>query len=441
MIDLTMKDTIAAPATATGQAGIGIIRLSGRQAEQILQNLFIPRKASYPLDDRKLYLGDLTAHGEMIDECMAVIMRAPHSYTREDVVEFQLHGSPMAMKQTLDACIRLGARPAEAGEFTLRAFLNGRIDLSQAESVMQLIRASSDRAARKALSQLNGGTSTFVSKIQERLTALLAHLEAAIDYPEEVEEQLTEEELAAGCREIADTLSACVNERALRLQESGLTVALCGSPNAGKSTLLNALLQEEKAIVTPVPGTTRDIVSGDIYLDGCLVHISDTAGLHESSDQVESIGMTRAIEAARQADLVFWLMDGNDPEAAPPPPDFPPCKLLYTKGDLTQIASPPQEALLISAGTGEGLEEVKQIIRDRIREIGETPLSSRRHMNLCREAAEALRQAADAFSSGIPLEFGAVYLHSAMDLLFSITGIRADEALLSEIFSQFCVGK
>ncbi len=441
MIDFSMRDTIAAPATATGQAGIGIIRLSGSQAEKILQRLFIPKKASFPLEDRQLTLGSLVDNGEMIDECMAVIMRAPHSYTREDVVEFQMHGSPRTMKQTLDACIRSGARPAEAGEFTLRAFLNGRIDLSQAESVMQLIRASSDRAARKALAQLNGGTSSFVSRIQNRLTDLLAQLEAAIDYPEEVEEQLTGEELAGGCGEIADTLEASVNEQALRLQESGLSVALCGSPNAGKSTLLNALLQEEKAIVTPVPGTTRDIVSGDIYLDGCLVHLSDTAGLHESDDQVETIGISRAMDAARQADLVFWLMDGNDPSAAPPPPGFPECVLLYTKNDLSLRSAPPAGALLISAETGEGLDRVKEIILARIRDIGETPLASRRHMALCREAARSLRQAAEAFSSGIPLEFGAVYLHSAMDQLSGITGTRADEALLSRIFSQFCVGK
>ena len=441
MFDFSMRDTIAAPATAPGQAGIGIIRMSGAKAEAILNAVFTPKKASFPLEDRRLTLGVLSDQGTMIDECMAVIMRAPHSYTREDVVEFQLHGSPRAMKQTLDALIRQGARPAEAGEFTLRAFLNGRIDLSQAESVMQLIRASSDRAARKALSQLNGGTSSFVSKVQDRLTSLLAHLEAAIDYPEEVEEELTEQELAAGCRDIAESLSACVNEQALRLQESGLTVALCGSPNAGKSTLLNALLQEEKAIVTPIPGTTRDIVSGDIYLDGCLVHISDTAGLHESADQVETIGISRAMEAARQADLVFWLMDGNDPAASPPPPGFPPCTLLYTKGDLAQRIDPPAESLVISAETGEGLNQVREIILTRIRDIGETPLASRRHMNLCREAADALRQAADAFSEGIPLEFGAVYLHSAMDLLSGITGTRADEALLSQIFSQFCVGK
>lgn len=441
MFDFAMRDTIAAPATGPGQAGIGIIRLSGSRAEEILRSLFTPKAGSFPLEDRKLTLGSLTDGSTVIDECMAVIMRAPRSYTREDVVEFQLHGSPRAMKQALDACISRGARPAEAGEFTLRAFLNGRIDLSQAESVMQLIRASSDRAARKAVAQMNGGTSSFVSGIQDRLTDLLASLEAAIDYPEEVEEQLTERQLADGCMEIAQILSASVNEQALRLQENGLSVALCGSPNAGKSTLLNALLQEEKAIVTPVPGTTRDIVSGDLFVDGCLVHLADTAGLHESSDQVESIGISRALQAARQADLVFWLMDGNDPSAAPPPEDFPPCRILFTKSDLSQASKPPAGAVLISAETGEGLQQVKEIILSVIREIGETPLASRRHMALCRDAAESLRQAAEAFSSGVPLEFGAVYLHSAMDQLSAITGVRADEELLSRIFSQFCVGK
>ena len=440
-MDLNMKDTIAAPATAPGQAGIGIIRLSGRQAESVMQKLFVPLRASFPLESHRLCLGHLQDEDGVIDECMAVLMLAPNSYTREDVVEFQLHGSPQTMQRTLAAVFRQGVRPAEGGEFTLRAFLNGRVDLSQAESVMQLIRASSDRAARKAMAQLNGGTSAFVSGAQEKLTALLASLEAAIDYPEEVEEQLTAAQLSDGCRELAGTLEKAVNERALRLTEKGLNVALCGSPNAGKSTLLNALLQEEKAIVTSVPGTTRDLVEGDLFQDGFLVHLTDTAGLRDSQDQVEAIGISRALDAARQADLVFWLMDGNDPAASPPPPDFPKCVLLYTKGDLPAKTDPPAGAILISARSGQGLDQVREIMFDAIRSAGETPLSSQRHMSLCREAAQALRQASEAFSAGIPLEFGAVCLHSAADLLAQITGVRADEALLDQIFSQFCVGK
>ena len=441
MTDFTMRDTIAAPATAPGQAGIGIIRLSGDKAEEILRAVFTPRGASFPLESHRLYLGTLSDGEDMIDECMAVLMRAPRSYTRQDVAELQMHGSPRAMKRALDAVLARGARPAEAGEFTLRAFLNGRIDLSQAESVMQLIRANSDRAARKALSQMNGGVSSFVAQMQERLTALLASLEAAIDYPEEVDDAMTGRELAEGCRAIARDLSAAVNERAARLSEKGLEVALCGPPNAGKSTLLNALLREEKAIVTPIPGTTRDIVAGDIYVDGCLVHLYDTAGLHESGDQVEAIGISRALAAARQADLVFWLMDGNDPAAAPPPDDFPPAAVLYTKGDLPGHPVPPEGSVLISAQTGEGLDRVTDLIRAHIRAVGETPLASRRHMALCGQAAEALTRAAEAFEAGIPLEFGAVYLHSAAELLAQITGTRADEALLDQIFSRFCVGK
>lgn len=436
-----MRDTIAAPATAPGQAGIGIIRISGKKAEEALKKLFVPKKGAHPLESHRLCLGSLYADGVMIDECMAVIMRAPNSYTREDVAELQLHGSPQVLRQALNAVLALGIRPAEPGEFTLRAFLNGRIDLSQAESVMQLISASSERSARKALSQLNGGTSAFVRRLSDRLTGLLASLEAAIDFPDEVDEKPAAQELSEGCLEIAAELERAANERALRLQEKGVEVALCGSPNAGKSTLLNALLQEDKAIVTPVPGTTRDIVEGQLTLNGYLVHLYDTAGLHESGDQVEQIGISRALAAARSADLVFWLMDGSDPSAAPPPADFPPVRVLYTKGDLPLSHSLPDGSLLISAETGEGLDEVRRTILAYIEQAGETPLSSRRHLALCRDAAKALRQAGEAFLSGIPLEFGAVHLHEAMDVLARITGARADEALLDQIFSQFCVGK
>ena len=441
LTDLSMRDTIAAPATAPGQAGIGIIRLSGSRAEEILNALFTPLKEERPLKDRYLYLGTLRDGEQVIDRCMAVLMRGPHSYTREDVAELQLHGSPLVMRRALDAVLARGARPAEPGEFTMRAFLNGRIDLSQAESVMQLIRASSDRAAKSALSQLDGGTEAFVTGLSERVTALLARLEAAIDYPEEIDEEVTAAQLAEGCRALHDEMLSAVNERALNIRENGLPVALCGAPNAGKSTLLNALLMEEKAIVTPVPGTTRDIVEGELQLDGYLVRLRDTAGLRQTDDQAETIGVSRALAAAGQADLVLWLMDGTDPSAEPPPPGFPPAVILYTKADLTGAVPVPEGALRISARTGEGMQALKERMLSAIRAAGETPLTARRHMALCREAAASLREAEQAFSGGAPLEFGAVCLHEAAERLAQITGARADEALLDSIFSQFCVGK
>ena len=436
-----MLDTIAAPATAPGQAGIGIIRISGSRAADILSRVFVPRRPVPALESHRLYLGRIVRGVEPIDECMAVLMRAPASYTREDVAELQLHGSPLTMKLALDAVLSCGARPAEPGEFTLRAFLNGRIDLSQAESVMQLIRASSERSAQKALRQLEGGASAFVSPLQSRLTELLARLEAAIDYPEEVEEQLAARELADSCTALARDISAAVNERALRVQEKGLEAALLGAPNAGKSTLLNALLLEDKAIVTPTPGTTRDVVEGELYLDGCLVRLYDTAGLRDAQDQAEQIGISRALAAARQADVVFWLMDGTDPAAPPPPDGLPSPHILVTKADLPQRLIPPCGSIPISAETGLGLSRVRDILKAALSSAGETPLSSRRHMALCKEAASSLQEAAAAFSSGAPLEFGAVCLHEAMDRLSLITGANATETLLDQIFSQFCVGK
>ena len=445
MRDLAMHDTIAALATAPGQAGIAIVRVSGTDAEKALRALFFPYQKNCPFESHKLYLGRVMENGRQIDECMAVLMRAPKSYTREDVAEFQLHGGAWAASATLKALSDLGVRSAEPGEFTLRAFLNGRVDLSEAESVMRLIHSSGERAAQAALRQLNGGASSFIAEAQKTLVEMLSSLEAAIDYPDEVEEQETAQTLAEKARALAKKLLSACDERSARMLEEGMNVVLCGSPNAGKSTLLNALLEEERAIVTDIPGTTRDIVRGAIQLDGMRVNLLDTAGVREGADAVEQIGVDRALNAVKQADLVLLLIDSSAENAADERLNAliaeRPHLILYTKADLTENISVPGDAMSISAKTGEGMDELKKRIAAFATGLGEAPLTERRHMELARSAAQTLLCAADTFENGAPLEFGAVDLHEALDTLAAVTGERVDEKLLDDIFSRFCVGK
>ncbi len=447
MTDLAMRDTIAALATSPGQAGIAIVRISGPDAEKALRALFIPYQKNCPYEDRRLYLGRLMANGQEIDECMAVLMRGPKSYTRQDVAELQLHGGEWAAGAALNALYTQGVRAAEPGEFTLRAYLNGRVDLSGAEAVMRLIGAEGERAARAALRQLNGGASQFITQIQQTLLQMISSLEAAIDYPDEIEESETAADLAAGARALAQTLEKAADERSAHLLSEGLNVALLGRPNAGKSTLLNALLGEERAIVTDVPGTTRDIIRGVIYLNGLKINLLDTAGLRNGGDKVEQIGVERALNAAKNADLALVLADINGGQAQDAQALFSSIQtkdklLVLTKADLGGEETPiPSGALRISAKTGAGLDSLKAQLAAFAAGVGDSPLTMRRHIDLALKARSSLLSAAAAFENGSPLEFGAVDLHEALNALSSITGDRVDEKLLDDIFSRFCVGK
>ncbi len=445
-MDLLMRDTIAACATAPGAAGIAVIRISGPRAEEILNRVFTPRADIGRLEHGRLNLGTLHDGGKAIDECMAVIMRAPKSYTRQDVAEIQLHGSAYSVTACLNALTAAGARPAEPGEFTLRAYLNGRIDLSQAESVMALIQANNERAGQSALRQLNGGASRFIGEAQAELLGILAQVEAAIDYPEEVDDPAEDEVLAGRCRELATRLTDAAQERAARLIRDGLHVALLGPPNAGKSTLLNALLGEDKAIVTDIPGTTRDVLSGTFTLDGYSVTLYDTAGIHETADQIERLGIDRTYRAAAQADAVWWLQDITSPAGG----DIPeavrdsglPLLKIYTKADRLGEGVPlPRDGIAVSAVTGQGLDQLKAELSSMFARLPDTPLTQQRHIQAAREAARSLTEAAEALDAHLSQEFAAVHLHAALETLGGITGEQADERLLDEIFSNFCVGK
>ena len=262
------------------------------------------------MENRRLTFGHVMDGAEVVDEAMAVLMRAPHSYTREDVAEIQCHGSDALVRRIVRLAMDAGARMAEPGEFTYRAFLNGRIDLTQAEAVMRMIRADSDRAMRSAVRQLEGGVSAFVREARTEIVAMTASLAAAIDFPDEVEESETAEAVRARCLTIRERLLARCDARAGRIEDEGLRVVLAGRPNAGKSSLLNALLREERAIVTDIPGTTRDTLTEAVQIDGVRVLLTDTAGLREAGDAVERIGVERAKKALDQADVRLLVLDG-----------------------------------------------------------------------------------------------------------------------------------
>lgn len=448
--------TIAALATPPGQGGLAVIRMSGPDAVDILKKLFVPAGNQTAFVDRMMMYGHIVLDGHPLDECMAVVMRAPRSYTREDVVEIQVHGGEQVVSSVLKAVFHLGAEAAEPGEFTRRAFENGRIDLSQAEAVMQLISATGQQAADAALRQLQGGTLRFVQEAQTELISLMAGVTAAIDYPEEIEEEEAVGAIAPDLIRLANKLLAACDERGAAVLEEGLRVVICGKPNAGKSSLLNALLMEDRAIVTDIPGTTRDTVEGSIQLDGIRIHLKDTAGIRDSEETVERIGVNRAREAIKSADLRLMVLDiGQKPDAE----DEAILRLIegmdnlyiFNKSDLPEHPGfsdwlqgqhiPKDETMTLSAQLGIGLDALRARLRAAAGNPGQNALTLSRHMKLARRAAEALKRAALAMQDGLPLDLCAVDLNEALAHLGEITGDNFSEALLDEVFASFCVGK
>ena len=438
-------DTIAALATAPGEGGIAIVRISGPEAENLLSRLFSPTRA---WESHRMYYGHIVYEGETLDECMAVLFRAPRSYTKEDVAEIQLHGGDWAARSVLNALYRLGARPAEPGEFTRRAFMNGRVDLSRAEAVMALISAEGGRAARAALRQLAGGVSGFIRSAQEELIGLLSGAAAAIDYPEEITLEEAAADLEAGARKLAERLEAACDERGARIAEHGLEAVLCGRPNVGKSSLLNALARQERAIVTDIPGTTRDIIRADVMIQGLRVHFSDTAGLREGADTIERIGVDRARQAIAGADVVLAVFNASEPlteedvQLLEDTKDAPRI-IVLNQCDLTMTLSPAnfENPVVVSAQTGQGLAELEERVAAFGAGAGESALTQQRHMLLAREAAASLRAAADACARGEAVDLAVIDLQDALASLGRVTGEQVDEKMIDEIFSRFCVGK
>lgn len=454
-----MTDTIAAISTPLGEAGIGIVRLSGPEAVAIARQLFRPRRPVNDWQSHHLYLGHiLDSQGQVIDEVLLAIMRAPHSYTREDVVEINCHSGYLVLRRILEEALAQGARLARPGEFTLRAFLSGRLDLTQAEAVLEIIRARTQAGLRVAASHLQGGLRRRVGEVREALLELLARVEAALDFPEEAQE-LEPEAVKAGLAAPVHLLGQlCDTYQEGRLLREGLAVVIAGRPNVGKSSLLNRLLAADRAIVTDIPGTTRDVIEEGLAIQGIPVRLSDTAGLREAAgDQVEELGMAKTRDRLAQADVVLYLVDGSQPLT---PEDRRNLQELagrtglavinkidlpqaLSEGELAEITTFPQ--VKISALTGQGLEDLKQAIVELalaggVSHEGEIVTQARHHRHLA-ACLDYLLKARNLLGPETPWELVAEELRAALHELGEITGEEVGEDLLDRIFAQFCIGK
>jgi tRNA modification GTPase len=439
-----VSDTIVAPATPVGRSALAIVRIDGPASSAILQAL-----AGIAPDERVATFAHLTHDGEPLDECVAIRYVAPRSFTGNDLVELTLHGSPLLVQRVIQAAVAHGARMAQPGEFTERAVLNGKMDLVQAESVADLINARTPLQARLSLSNLEGTLSRTAASIRETLLHVISRLEAALDFSEEGYEFITRE-AAEGQVDSALEATRQLGEtfRRGRATTRGLEAVILGRPNAGKSTLLNRLVGSERAIVTPIPGTTRDIVRETIEIGGLPVTLADTAGLRESMDVVEGIGIDRAKEAASRADVVLYLIDateGSSPEdeiwsAAATPPLL---LQIYTKVDL---APPPPNALGISVKENIGLDELMQRLDTIVREQFAAPESSavlvnERQSQAVAECATALLAARQSLQAGHEEQVVVVDLYRAANALALLTGAITSNDVYTEIFNKFCIGK
>lgn len=454
-----MRDTIAAISTPPGNGGIGIIRISGERASAIAETLFRPA-CNGGLISHRFYYGTVidVQSGEVVDEVMAVIMRAPRSYTREDVLELHCHGGMLVVERILSLTLRAGARLAEPGEFTRRAFLNGRIDLVQAESVMDIIVARTDAALTLAQRQRGGVLSSLIAEARELLLHALALIEAYIDFPED---DLGETDMDT-IRSSIDGARGCLR-RLLegfhegRILREGISVLIIGKPNAGKSSLLNRLLNENRAIVTHLPGTTRDIIEETINLGGLAVRLLDTAGIRHTEDMIEQEGINRALEKIPQADLILFVLDGSRPFG---PEDRLILDALQgsrvvaaiNKADLPRVLQLPPDCLdlpqvSLSAGSGEGVEELKSAVRSLF--VSGQALDSReyvaisrvRHRDALGSADESLARCEQGLGSDASLDLLALDLREALAAVGEVTGQVTNDDVLDLIFSSFCIGK
>ena len=455
------EDTIAAIATPIGEGGIGIIRLSGKDAVDIADRIFLPRGAKKLRDvpSHTITYGFIVdpSHGGKIDEVLVTVMRGPRTYTREDVVEINCHGGMCPLKTVLQLLLMEGARIAEPGEFTRRAFLSGRIDLSQAEAVIDIIKARSDQAERLALAQLEGKLSRTITEIQDRITTLCAYLEAQIDFPEEELDSVKENEVIEKMSAIGkELLCLSAGYEAGRFFRDGVATAIVGKPNVGKSSLLNALLEKDRAIVTEMPGTTRDVIEDTLNIEGLQLRIMDTAGMRETHNLAEAEGIKRSLKAIDGADIVIAVLDSSMPfdkadEELLMAVAYKKTIVLINKCDIRSpdFAVPDGLTNVVEASalTGDGIRELKDMIysvciSSGVRGETEVPLITNiRHKHSLDRASQALAEAVNTLENDIPLEIVAMYVREALDWTGTIIGIFTTDDILNKIFSEFCVGK
>jgi tRNA modification GTPase len=460
MVDLS--DTICALSSAPGRSGIAVVRLSGPRCTGILDQVFTPASRQPRMPDRLAVLGRVAdpRAGSELDQALVTFFRAPHSYTGEDVAEISVHGSPVVIAHLLDCMCSLGARLAEPGEFTMRAFLHGRMDLVQAEAVRDVIEANTLYQAQVASRQRSGELSHQLKRVKEPLLEVIVHLEAAVEFVEEDMLLESREALAARLDSMARALERWIlSFRRGRVVRHGFSLAIVGGPNVGKSSLFNALLLDERSIVTELPGTTRDLISEFTDIEGIAVRLIDTAGVRDGADKIEQIGVDRSLRAMADADAILLVLDTSRPckeEDARLQERLSgmPCVVALNKSDLLSVWSPQQKeeygsrwpCVEVSALNGAHIHELREAIRqqffgDSARQSDGLLVTNLRHCRCLEASRQHIADAAQALQSGLSEEFVLMDLRRALERLGEITGETTAEDLLGEIFSRFCIGK
>ena len=455
-------DTIAAAATAMSSSGIGIIRISGDEAYSVMQKIFRPHNPEKKMNEQPAYTvhyGTIADGEEILDEVLVMLMKAPHSYTAEDTVEIDCHGGRLVMQRILDLVLRNGARPAQPGEFTKRAFLNGRIDLSQAEAVMDLIQSRNKLALRSSVSQLQGSVKQEIEKLRSSILYETAYLEAALDDPEHISLDGYSEKLLKKVQDICSETEHLVNSSENgRLLREGIKTVILGKPNAGKSSLLNVLLGEERAIVTEIEGTTRDVLEEQLQLGDLSLSLLDTAGIRSTEDVVEQIGVERARKQAEDGDLILYVADSSRPLDESDEEILELLKgknalVLLNKSDLNPVltfemmqSKTEHKILMISAKEEQGIHELEEEIRSmffhgEIDFNDEVLITNMRHKAALLEAKKSLEMVMESIQNGMPEDFYTIDLTDAYQALGRIVGEEMGEDLINEIFGKFCMGK
>ncbi len=446
-----MERTIAAIATPYGVGGISVIRISGDNAINIINKIFTKNLAD--VKSHTVHYGFIKVGDEYIDEVLVTVMKAPKTFTGEDVVEIGTHGGISVTNRVLDSCIMAGADIAEAGEFTKRAFINGRIDLARAEAVIDLINSDSKIAEQNAVNQLRGGLTRAIENIRTELVELAAHMQVSIDYPDEDLEEITPDDILKAIKTSRDSVDGLIKTADDgRIIKEGIRTVIVGKPNVGKSALMNRLAGYEKAIVTDIAGTTRDMIEENISLGGIPIKLIDTAGIHDASEAVEKIGVERSVKSIEGADLVLVILDGSksindEDKLVIKKTEHSKRIIIANKSDIGVADNTKKVAdVCISAKTGEGIEDLNGLIKDMYKlgkissKSGEI-ITNVRHKKALINCFEALERALDALENNLPQDLAAMDINIAIESLGEITGETVSEDIVSAVFKNFCVGK
>ena len=450
-----MNDTIAAISTSLGVGAISIIRVSGNDAIKIVNNFFDGKDLN-KVESHTINYGYIKNNNEIIDEVLISVMKAPKTFTREDIVEINCHGGIMSTNKILELLLTTDIRLAEPGEFTKRAFLNGRIDLTQSEAIMDLIESKSEEARKLAVDQLSGKTSNLIKKFREELKDIISNIEVNIDYPEYQDiEEFTKEKMQQTLPQLKEKLTNLLEKsQNMNIIKDGIKTVIVGKPNVGKSSILNLFLEHDKAIVTDIPGTTRDIVEGEVYLNGMLLNMIDTAGIRESSDKVENIGVKKSIELIQDADLVILVLDSSKELEKEDYEIIDKLKnkkyiTVLNKNDLKQkinIKEKLENIVSTNTNSEQGIIDLQNKIKELfdLEEISKKDynyLTNTRQLTLVKKAIKSLTEAEKALKNGLPIDIIEVNIKEAFDLLGEIIGEVYDEEILDHLFENFCVGK